>query len=134
MTRREICAKAQIRYLVAVTTATTGTAAGTTAAATAAAGVFATGTARFHRFGFVNGQVAAVMVLAVKGVDGALAFFGAAHGDKTETAGAAGFPIHDQVGFSDSAILSEKLVQVLVGGLEGKISYVQFHTILFFFI
>jgi hypothetical protein len=29
-------------------------------------------------------------------------------------------------------MLSEKLVQVLFGGLEGKISHVQFHTILFF--
>ena len=134
MTRREICAKAQIRYLVAVTTTTTGSTAGATAAAAAATGVFATGTARFHGFGFVDGQVTSVMVLAMKGVDGALAFFGAAHGDKTEAAGAAGFPIHDQVGFSDGAVLSEKLVQVLFGGLEGKISYVQFHTILFFFI
>src|ERR1700677_4024539 len=90
MTRREICAKAQIRYLVAVTTTTTGSTAGATAAAAAATGVFATGTARFHGFGFVDGQVTSVMVLAMKGVDGALAFFGAAHGDKTEAAGAAG--------------------------------------------
>jgi hypothetical protein len=95
-------------------------------------GGFATGTARFHRLGFVDGQVTTVMVLAMQGVDGLLAFFGAAHGDETEAAGAVGFTIHDQVGFSDGAVLSEKLVQVLFGGLEGKISYVQFHTIFVF--
>lgn len=64
------------------------------------------------------------MVLAMKGADGALAFFGAAHRHKTEAAGAVRFAIHDQVGFSDSTMLGKKLVQVLFGGLEGKISYV----------
>ncbi len=64
------------------------------------------------------------MVLAMEGFDGAIAFVGAAHGDKSEAAGAVRFAIHDQVGFSDSAMLSEKLFEVLFGGLEGKISYV----------
>jgi hypothetical protein len=102
--------------LVAVTR-TTGTGATSARKVTARA-------ARFHRLGFVDGQVTAIMVLAMKRINGALAFFGAAHGDKTKTAGAVGFAIHDQVGFSDSAVLSEKLVQVLFGGLEGKISHV----------
>ena len=111
-------------YLVAITTTTT-------AAAGTASG-FATGTARFHGTGFVDGQVTTIVVLAMQGVDGLLAFFGAAHGDETEAAGAVGFAIHDQVGFGDRAVLGKEGVEVLFGGLEGKISYVQFHTILIF--
>ena len=107
------------RYLVAVAISTTAAAAGT-----AAAREFATRTARFHRLGFVDGQVTTVVILAMQGVDGALAFFGAAHGDESKTAGAARFAIHDHVGFRHGAMLSEKLVQVLLGGLEGKISHV----------
>ena len=102
----------EIYRLVTTTISTTGT---TAAAATAAS---------FHRLGFVDRQVTTVVVLAVKSVDGALAFFGAAHGDKSETAGAVRFAIHDQVGFSDSTVLGKKLAEVLFGGLEGKISYV----------
>ena len=109
--------------LVAVAISTTGT------AAAAATREFATGTARFHRLGFVDGQVTAIVILAMERIDGALAFFGAAHGDEAKTAGTAGFTVHDQVGFGDSAVLSKKLVQVLFVGLEGKISYVQFHVV-----
>ena len=64
------------------------------------------------------------MVLAMQGFDGAIAFVGAAHGDESEATRAAGFAIHDHVGFSDSAVLREERVEVLFGGLEGKISYV----------
>jgi hypothetical protein len=88
--------------------------------------------ARFHRLGFVDGQVATVVVASMERLDGLLALFRVAHGDETESTGAIGFAIHDQVGFFDGAILSEKLVQVLFGGLEGKISYVQFHIFLYF--
>ena len=88
-------------------------------------------TACFHRLGFVDGQITTVVILAVQGVNGLLAFFGAAHGDKTEAAGAVGFTIHDEVGFGDRAVFGKKGVEVLFGGLEGKISYVQFHAILF---
>jgi hypothetical protein len=102
------------RYLVAITRTTRIT------------GVreLATGTARFHRLGFVHGQITSAVILAMQSVDGALAFFGAAHGDEPETAGAAGFTIHDHVGFGNGTVLSEKLVQILLGGLEGKIPYV----------
>jgi hypothetical protein len=68
----------------------------------------------------------------VQGFDGLLAFFSGAHGDETEAAGAVGFTIHDEVGFGDRAVFGKKGVQVLFGGLEGKISYVQFHTIFCF--
>jgi hypothetical protein len=108
-------------YLVAIASAIT--AAGATAAAAR------TG---FHRLGFVDRQVTAVVVLAMEFLDGALAFLGAAHGHETEAARAVCFTIHDEVGFFDSSALREKLVEVLFGGLEGKISYVQFHTVILF--
>jgi hypothetical protein len=60
--------------------------------------------------------------------DGALAFFRRAHGDEAEAAGASGFAIHDQVGVRDGSLLGKEGGQVLLGGLEGEISYVQFHT------
>ena len=118
------------RYLVAVAiSTTTRTAASAAAAATRE---FAAGSARFHRLGFVDGEVTAVMILAMQRLDGLLALFGIAHGDEAEAAGAVGFAIHDQVGFGDGAVLGEQGVERLFSGLEGKISYVQFHTILIF--
>jgi hypothetical protein len=89
-----------------------------------AAGEFAAGAAGFHGLGFVDSQFAAIMALAVQGVDGAPAFFGAAHGDEGEAARAAGHAVRDHVGFGDMTVLGEELVQVLFGGLEGKISHV----------
>jgi len=71
------------------------------------------------------------MVLAMEGVDGALAFFARAHGDEAEAAGALRIAIHHENGISDGAVLREKLAQVLFSGLEGKISYVQFHIFYF---
>ena len=103
-------------YLVAITT--------TTIAAAGTAGGFATGTARFHGTGFIDGQITTIVVLAMEGVDGLLAFFSAAHGDETETAGAVGFTVHDEVGLGDGAVFGEEGVEVLFGGLEGKISHV----------
>jgi len=71
------------------------------------------------------------MILAVQGVNGLLAFFGAAHGDETKAAGAIGFTVHDEAGLGDGAVFGEEGVEVLFSGLEGKISYVQFHWLLF---
>jgi hypothetical protein len=90
----------------------------------AAATGIATGTARVHGLGFVDREVAAVMVLTMEGVDGLLAFIGAAHGDESEAAGAVGFAIHDEVGLRDRAVFGEQGIKVLFRGLEGKISYV----------
>jgi len=85
--------------------------------------------ARFHGPGFVDRQFAAVVALAMQGIDGALAFVVAAHGDEAKAARAIGFTVHDQAAIGDGAMLSEKLVEVLLGGLEGKISHVQFHIL-----
>jgi hypothetical protein len=90
----------------------------------ARAGIFFARTARFHRLGCIDGQIATVVVVTMERIDGLLALFGVAHGDETKAARAIGFTIHDEVGFGDSAVLSEELVQVLFSGLEGKISHV----------
>ncbi len=111
--------------LAAATIAATATA----VAAAAAAGELTARAAGFHGARFVDGQVAAVVVLAVQSVDGALAFFAAAHGNKAEATGAVRLAVHDQAGVGDGAVLGEEFAKVLLGGLEGKISHVQFHVL-----
>lgn len=69
------------------------------------------------------------MVVSMKRRDGTLSLFGAAHGDKSKTTRAIAFPIHDQMAFLDGAVLTKKVIEILLGGLERQISYVQFHMI-----
>ena len=66
-------------------------------------------------------------MLAVGGFDGGIAFGGAAHGDEREAAGAAGGVIGHESDFRDGPVLIEQVFEVVLGGIEGKISYVQFH-------
>ena len=112
----------------ATTAATTATAVftarSTAAAATAATAwrtVF-TGTCN------VDGQCAAVQLFTIQCVNGSLSLFGRAHGDETKTAGTAANAVHHQVGFHDSAVRREGVLQVVLGGVEGKISHKQFRT------
>jgi hypothetical protein len=88
--------------------------------------------AGFHWTGFIDGQFTTIVGLAIEGVDGALAFFCAAHGDETKAAGALGFTVEDQMGLGNGAVIGEEVAQGGLGGLEGKISYVEFHTIILF--
>ena len=62
------------------------------------------------------------MVLAVQGVDGLLAFFGAAHGDETEAAGTAAGAIHHQIGFNHSAVGGKLVLKIVFGHVEREIS------------
>ena len=115
----DVCIKAIPDSLVAIaTTAATATTAITTTA-TAARAFFA-------RLGHVNSEGAAIHFLAVQGLDGFVGFLGGPHGDKTKTARTAGFPVHHQVGFGDRAMLGERVIQVVFGGIEGKVSHIQF--------
>ena len=52
----------------------------------------------------------------------------AAGGDEGETAGAAAHAVHHQVGFKDGAMIGESVLKIVFGGVEGKISNVQFIT------
>jgi hypothetical protein len=60
-------------------------------------------------------------------VDGGLAFGVAAHGDKREAAGALRFPVHDHVDVSNRAVSTKGVAQIVFSGLEGEISYLEFH-------
>ncbi len=103
-----------------------GDLAATSAAAAAAA---ATGTAIFTRAGFIDSEIAAADLLAVGGLDRGVALSGAAHGDERETAGAAGSVIGHEGHFGYGAVLIKEVFEVVFGGIEGKISYVQFHMV-----
>ncbi len=108
--------------LVAATTATTAAAAAvfpttTTTTTTAARGAF------FAGLGNVDGERASVHVFAVEGLDGSVRFLSRTHGNETKSTGTAGFAVHHQVGFSDRAVRSECVAQVVFSGIEGKVSY-----------
>jgi hypothetical protein len=117
------------------TAAATATAATTAAAATATAAEFTTTTAAataagafFTRASNVNREGASIQLLAVHGINGFLRFFRRTHGDECEAARAAAHPVHHQVGFNDRAVRSECVLEVVFGGVEGKISNKQFRT------
>jgi len=78
--------------------------------------------------GFVHSQGASLNFLAVKGVDGGSGRGGVVHRHKREAAGAAGNAIVDECHFRDGAVLFEKILEIVFGRIEGKISYVEFHV------
>ena len=103
---------------VAAATITAAAAAITTTAAAA------TWRTRFARTRFVHGQGPAFDGFAVKFGDRFLRVGLIAHRDKGEAARFAGkFVLHES-DFADRADLSEKILEVGFGGIEGKISYV----------
>src|SRR6185503_2082258 len=105
--------------------ATATAAAITTAAAAVFTATATTASALFARLGHVDGQSAAVHFPAVQGFNGLVGFLDGAHGDKSKTARTSGFPVHHQVGFSDRAMRGERVIQVVFGGVEGKVSDIQ---------
>jgi len=104
-------------YLRSIT-ATAATAAVFTTTSTATAG-----RAFFTRLGDVDREGATVHVLAVHAFDGFLGFLGGTHGDESESARTAGFPVHHHIGFSDRAERRKRVVQAVFSCIEGKISY-----------
>ncbi len=55
-----------------------------------------------------------------------LGFFSGTHRDETETARTARSTVHHQVRFDHGAERGKRVLQVVFGGAEGKISYKQF--------
>jgi hypothetical protein len=104
---------------------TTATAPTTTAVASAAAAA-ARGRAFFARTGFVNGQGATLDFLAGKGLDCSFSGLRRCHGDKAKSARPAAHAVGDEVNLGNRAMLLEQILQVILGGVEGKISHVQF--------
>jgi hypothetical protein len=79
----------------------------------------------------VDVQVAALEFLALKGINGGLALVGTAHRDEAEAARTAGLPVGHDEDVGGVAILPEEFAQILVIGIEGEISYVEFHGVVF---
>src|ERR1700690_812024 len=102
---------------------------GSVAIATAAAAVSTTTAppppaaagALFPRLGHVDCEGAAAQLRAIQRADGFLRLLGGVHGDEAKTAGTAGGPVHHQVGFHDRAVRGKRVLQVVFGGVEGKI-------------
>jgi hypothetical protein len=98
----------------------------TAASAAAAAAVTAAGTAAaagtlFAGTGFVDGEVTALDVFAIDLSDGGLGAFRSGHGDEGEAARAIGGTIHHQIDFRDGAAGGEEVLQVVFGGVKGKV-------------
>src|SRR5688572_12171168 len=89
-------------------------------AAAAAAGAF------FTRASDVDRKRAAIEFGAIERFDGFVRFFVAAHGHETETTRTTCFAVRDQVCFGNGAVSGKGILQIIFGGVEGKISYVQF--------
>jgi hypothetical protein len=96
---------------------------GTSTTATAAA---AAGRAIFAGTSFVDSQGATLDFLAGEGRDGGFSAFRRGHGDKTKTARTTAHAISDEVNLGNRAMLLEQILQIILGGVEGKISHVQF--------
>jgi hypothetical protein len=107
--------------LAIATAVSTAVAATTVSAAAAATATVVTGTR------FVHGEVTAIEILAMESGDRGFAFGGAAHRDEPEAAGATAGAIHHNDGISDGAKALEGVLETVFGGVEGKISYVEFH-------
>jgi hypothetical protein len=115
--------------LTVVATATAATATAIAAVATSISTTTTTTTAAanafFARTGFVDSEVTAVNILAVKGFDGGLRAFRGFHGDETKAARAAAEFVHDQIHIGDWAVFREQVLDLIFGGVVGKIPNIQ---------
>ena len=108
----------------AVSTATAAAAVATPAAAIAAATPSAAGRTRFARTRFVYGQRPAFDGLAIELGDCFLRVRFARHRDESEAARLTGELILHQRDFLDRSNAGEHVLEIGLGGVEGKISYV----------
>jgi len=115
-----VCGKLPARFPTALATATAAPApAAATAAATTA--TFAT------RASFVDGYGATEEVLAVEFLDGAESFVVIVDFDETKTTQLVGVTVTDETDVVDlKPGLREKILQVLLTGLEGQVAHVKF--------
>jgi hypothetical protein len=123
-----------IAIAAATATAAAATITTTTAAVTAtvATATVATAPTIRPRPSFIDGQIAAVKVLAVELLDCRRCFFRRSHLDEAEASRATCHPIFDDLGRLNRAGLREMIAQVVAGCLKGEISYVQFCSHFFF--
>jgi len=76
----------------------------------------------FARPGDIHGERASIDGFAIHRLNGLLRLLGCAHGDEAESARTARRPVHHQVCFRDRAVCGERVLQIVFGGIEGKIS------------
>src|SRR5205823_5203852 len=114
----------------AAATATAVTAAPPTAAAAEAAAAAAGPAPAAFGLGarLVDGEGAAAGVLAVQGGDGGLGLLVGLHLHEAEALGAAGVPVHDDLGRLHGAVRLEHLGEVPVGHPVTQVADVQFLT------
>src|SRR5580658_2724133 len=97
-----------------------------TSSAAAAAVFTATAAATrtlFARAGDVDCDGAAIQFHAVHGGDGFLGFLFCAHGHEAKTAGTVGGSVYHEVCFGNCAVCCERIIERVLGGIEGKVSY-----------
>jgi hypothetical protein len=80
----------------------------------------------FPRTGFIYGKVASMQSLPVQSLSGILRFLVRRHGYEGEAAGPARHFILNQDSFADRAGLCEKVLKVVLCGVEGKIPDIKF--------
>src|SRR4030095_4728415 len=83
--------------------------------------------ALFARARFVDRQSVGAGFLAVDCRHGGIGFSRVVHRDECKAAGLARHAIHHQRYFGDFAVLFEKILKIVLGGLKGEISYIEFH-------
>ena len=119
-TNRLVTALAAIAAATTTEAATAFAAAAAETATTAAAAEAATW-ALFLWTSFIDGELAATEIGAVKFFCCGLRLIGGAHGDERETAGAAGHLVHGYINVSDGTELAESGAELIFGGLERKV-------------
>ncbi len=112
-------AKATATAATTAAEATTGAAAATAAAAT---------TAIFAGTSFIHGQDAATVFLAIESGNRGLSFLIGAHLDKSESLGATGVPVHDDLSRSHGSVRFEHLRQLAVGHTIRKVADIKLPT------
>ena len=110
------------------TAAATATAAITATTTTAAAAAATTAFTRFHGTSFVDGQRAAVDLLAMKLRDGRRSFLSGSHFDEAEATGTSRHAVVDHLHPRDVARLGKQIGQVVFGHAKGQIAHVQFNA------
>jgi hypothetical protein len=104
----------------ATTAAAVAAAASTTAAATATAA-----RTLFLRTSLVDGQRAAIMLLAIESGNRSLCFRIATHLNEAESLAATGFTIRNHLGRLNRAMLAEELFQIRAAGVIAQVPDIQ---------
>ena len=96
------------------------------AAATTATATTHSAPAVFPWTGFVDGEGATIEFFTVEIGNGRVCPFFSGHGDESKSTRATGGPIEHEIHFADRSVRGKSVLQVVLGRLVGKVSYVQF--------